>query len=1049
MRNPAMFAIIFALLVAQTSRSEHEVSADEKANGIAVALTDADGKPCTTGYVRTYPNPRPKDWSGDQPRNFDLKDGKCFVPISNFGEQKSFKIVLYPDGFAPYELRWPDTSKKPLPQELVFKMPERASAPIGGRIVDADGKPIKGAVVQFSVSLVGRQNHPDNMISKYAQWINTDANGYWIYQVLPKEQWEQDFDLSIEHATYPKLRFSNGQTFKDFAVKDADGKFSKTIVMPKGLPLQGKIVDEQGHPVAGVLVHCNAAWRDPDKPYGHEAVKTDANGEFLFDNCSPKGELRTIDIGVCHNDFAPDVISLTEITPGMKPLNIVLKKGKKVVLKAVAQDGKPIDGMRIVSSHWKNFWGPATGTHRLFVDADQWGAVKTDKDGRFIWENAPDNRFDLTIGNENYQNVKIDYETLKYGGEENVYVFKPLIDVAGTVVDAETGEPIPGFSVTEWFSFKSSGGSGGLIREFGSQSAKEGKFIRKVGRRFGEFDNYHLRVEADGYEGLQSEDLIAKTGAVSLEFKLKKATGEFANHLTGTVHQPDGKPAANTRIGIATAGAGIQTQGTSFHTGIRRESKTDNAGKFTISRSEMSIGDQDYKLLFLHDTGMLQMSKEEFEKHAGPITLQAWGRIEGTVRTGSKPLPNAPLYWSMDSDRNDPESGKANIQLFGDWNQQADADGRFSFRVFPGKGRVGRRPAFSMQKFDVKPGETATVMLGGVGRPVVGKLVPSKEFETSPDWTFAQVTCFMTPEKIDVAGINADLEKLHEKMMPKELLEEKSPVKQTELFNVWKETEEGKKFQAACKAITGDVMAIHDRNKEKQEKTTFCTVAKDGTFQLDNVQEGDWMLTVRLGASNGIEAVPGRFEQIGSLEYEFTIATISGGVSDEPLDLGTLQVKRLAKQNPFLKVGDLAYEFELVKIEPIAENGKFEDKGKKLRLSDFKGKHVILDFWATWCGPCLVKLPELKALYEKIKNDDRFVMIGISLDEVGSEEMLGKFIAKREMPWQHGLSGSWQSDTARTYGIQAIPALLLIGPDGKVLLSNPSIDDLTKRVASD
>jgi len=74
------------------------------------------------------------------------------------------------------------------------------------------------------------------------------------------------------------------------------------------------------------------------------------------------------------------------------------------------------------------------------------------------------------------------------------------------------------------------------------------------------------------------------------------------------------------------------------------------------------------------------------------------------------------------------------------------------------------------------------------------------------------------------------------------------------------------------------------------------------------------------------------------------------------------------------------------------------------------------------------------------------VLIGISLDVAGSEEMLGRFIARREMPWLHGLSGDWNSDTVRDYGIRAIPALLLIGTDGKVLLSNPSMADLARTI---
>ena len=74
-------------------------------------------------------------------------------------------------------------------------------------------------------------------------------------------------------------------------------------------------------------------------------------------------------------------------------------------------------------------------------------------------------------------------------------------------------------------------------------------------------------------------------------------------------------------------------------------------------------------------------------------------------------------------------------------------------------------------------------------------------------------------------------------------------------------------------------------------------------------------------------------------------------------------------------------------------------------------------------------------------------MIGISIDDAGSEERLGKFVARQEMAWLHGHSpGSWDSMAARTYGVNAIPALLLIGPDGKVLLSNPNMDELAKTI---
>ncbi len=154
-----------------------------------------------------------------------------------------------------------------------------------------------------------------------------------------------------------------------------------------------------------------------------------------------------------------------------------------------------------------------------------------------------------------------------------------------------------------------------------------------------------------------------------------------------------------------------------------------------------------------------------------------------------------------------------------------------------------------------------------------------------------------------------------------------------------------------------------------------------------------------------------------------------------------------------IEVGQPAPEFELKRVLPIASSEAKELKAKKIekeakadtvKLSDFEGKYVILDFWATWCGPCLRKLPELKALHSKIKNDTRFVLIGVSLDDAKDEKMLGKFLAKREMPWIHGLAGGWETEIVREYGVSAIPTVLVIGPDGKILLVNPEVQAIEK-----
>ncbi len=119
-------------------------------------------------------------------------------------------------------------------------------------------------------------------------------------------------------------------------------------------------------------------------------------------------------------------------------------------------------------------------------------------------------------------------------------------------------------------------------------------------------------------------------------------------------------------------------------------------------------------------------------------------------------------------------------------------------------------------------------------------------------------------------------------------------------------------------------------------------------------------------------------------------------------------------------------------------------QGEKVDLAAMKGKVVLIDFWATWCVPCIAELPYVFKAYEKY-HDQGFEVIGISLDK--DKAKLEKFIKDRKMPWPQSFDGKgWGTDLAVKYGIKSVPATFLIGPDGTVVATNLHGDHLVKMV---
>jgi thiol-disulfide isomerase/thioredoxin len=141
-----------------------------------------------------------------------------------------------------------------------------------------------------------------------------------------------------------------------------------------------------------------------------------------------------------------------------------------------------------------------------------------------------------------------------------------------------------------------------------------------------------------------------------------------------------------------------------------------------------------------------------------------------------------------------------------------------------------------------------------------------------------------------------------------------------------------------------------------------------------------------------------------------------------------------------------------VKIrKALAPGSQFPDflerdlTGKLFSVSDYKGKVVLVDFWATWCGPCRAELPNVIAAYDKY-HDKGFEIIGVSLDS--DKAALENYIKLSKMPWPEYFDGlKWQNKLAMKYGVEAIPMNYLIDVNGKIIGSSLRGDDLDAAVA--
>ena len=254
-----------------------------------------------------------------------------------------------------------------------------------------------------------------------------------------------------------------------------------------------------------------------------------------------------------------------------------------------------------------------------------------------------------------------------------------------------------------------------------------------------------------------------------------------------------------------------------------------------------------------------------------------------------------------------------------------------------------------------------------------------------------------------------------------------------------KTNQQNEKYQLAQKPVSDAYAKLEANQKaateEQKASPEYIKKAKDDEKAIDDMSAAI--------DKKFIQENPGSIISLNALE---SLAYSADYVDLKPLyDALTPAVKSTEAGKA---LGERMPKLKAVALGAIApEFAEADTCGKIINLSSFRGQYVLIDFWASWCGPCRRENPNVVKAYNHYKGQ-KFTILGVSLDKPNAKEKWLAAIHKDGLTWNHVSDLKfWDSKAAGLYAVRGIPQNFLIDPNGKIIAKNLRGDDLEDKLA--